>query len=58
MIGIEINKQDQFREQSVAILFQIEVQEIETAHKSVMSPFFPLAYNLQVGIFCLNDRDS
>jgi len=33
MIGIEINKQDQFREQSVPILSQIEVQEIETARK-------------------------
>jgi len=42
MIGIEIDKQDQFREQSVLMLSQIEVQEIETAHKSVFSPCFPL----------------
>jgi len=43
MNGIEIDKQDQFREQSVPILSQIEVQEIETAHKSVVSPCFHLA---------------
>jgi len=41
MIGNEIEKHDQFREQSVPILSQIEVQEIETAHKSVVSPCFP-----------------
>ena len=41
MIGIEIGKQDQFREQSVPILSQIEGQEIETAHQSVVSPVFP-----------------
>jgi len=42
MIGIEIDKQDQFREQSVLMLSQIEVQEIETAHKSVVSPCVPV----------------
>jgi len=38
MIGIEIEKRNQFREQSAPILSQIEVREIETAHKSVVSP--------------------
>jgi len=38
MIGIEIGEQDQFREQSVPTIFQIEGQEIETPHKSVVSP--------------------
>jgi len=42
MIGNEIDKQDQFREQSVPISSQTEGQEIETAHKSVVSPCFPL----------------
>ena len=42
MIGIEIDKQDQFSEQSVPILSQIEGQEIETAHKSVVSPCFAM----------------
>jgi len=41
MNGIEIDKQDQFREQSVSIISQIEVQEIETVHESVLSPCFP-----------------
>jgi len=41
MIGIKIEKRNQFREQSVPILSQIEGQEIETAHKSVVSPCFP-----------------
>ena len=41
MIEIEIVKQDRFREKSVPILFQIEGQEIETAHKSVISECFP-----------------
>jgi len=41
MIGNEIEKRNQFREQSVPILSQIEVQEIETAHKSVVSPCVP-----------------
>ena len=40
MIGNEIEKRNQFREQSVPILSQIEEQEIETAHKSVVSPCF------------------
>jgi len=38
MIGIEIEKRDQFREQSMPMLSQIEGQEIESAHKSVVSP--------------------
>jgi len=42
MIGKEIDKEDQFSEQSVRILLQIEGQEIETAHKSVVSPCFPM----------------
>jgi len=42
MVGIEIDKQDQFREQSVPIISQIEVQEIETAHKSGRVPMFPI----------------
>jgi hypothetical protein len=41
MIGNEIEKHNQFRQQSVPILSQIEGPEIETAHKSVVSPFFP-----------------
>jgi len=47
MIEIEIEKRNQFREQSAPIISQIEVQEIETAHKSVVSvvsvesPCFP-----------------
>ena len=46
MIGIEIDKQDQFRKQSVPIVSQIEVQEIETAHKSVVSPcFYPARFD-------------
>jgi len=43
MIGIEIDKQDQFREQSVPIISQIEGQEIETANKSVVFPCGPPA---------------
>jgi len=41
MFSIEIDKQDQFREQSAPILSQIEVQEIDTAHKNVVSSCFP-----------------
>ena len=41
MIGIEIEKQDQFREQSVPILSQIEEQEIEAAYKSDRGHMFP-----------------
>ena len=37
---IEIEKQEQFLEQSVPILSQIEGQEIETAHKSFVFPCF------------------
>jgi len=42
MIGIEIDKQDQFREQSVPILSQIKGQEIETVNKSVVPPCVPV----------------
>jgi len=38
MIGNEIVKEDQFREQSAPTISQNEGQEIETAHKSVVSP--------------------
>jgi len=38
MIGNEIEKRNQFREQSVPIISQIEGQEIETAHKSGRVP--------------------
>ena len=38
MIGIEIETQDQFREQSVPTISQIEGREIETAHKKVSCP--------------------
>ena len=38
LIGNEIDKRNQFREQSVPTISQIEVQEIETAHQSVVSP--------------------
>jgi len=48
MIGIEIDKQDQFREQSVPILSQIEGQEIETAHRSGRVPMFPMFLSLRV----------
>ena len=41
MIGNEIEKRNQFREQSVPLLSKIQAQEIETAHKSVVSPCFP-----------------
>jgi len=44
MIENEIEKRNQFREQSVPILSQIEVQEIETANKSVVSPCFILSF--------------
>ena len=37
---VSLDKQDQFREQSVPISCQIGVQEIETAHKNVVSPCF------------------
>ena len=43
MIGNEIDKEDQFSEQSVRILLQIEGQEIETAHKSGVSECGQLA---------------
>ena len=42
---MEIDKQDQFREQSLPIISQIESQEIETAYKSVVSPCFAYTSN-------------
>jgi len=42
MIGIEIDKRDKFRQQSVPTISQIEGKEIETAHKSAVSPYFPI----------------
>ena len=41
MVGIEREKRNPFRKQFTPIISQIEIQEIETAHKSGRVPMFP-----------------